>query len=102
MFHFNNGNSWWNGKESWKRKYKNGDPLQGPAFFGSTSIFVAVTDGPHFFNMLETQFESFSLATAPQGSKKFGRVVRDAFIYTGIKLLGRVIIYNGVFKDKNY
>lgn len=102
LFHFNNGESWWNGKTSWKRKYKNGDYIQGPAFWGSTGIFVAVTDGPHFFNMLDTEFSSFALATAPAGSKKIGRIIRDALIYTGIRLVGRVVVYNGFFNPKNY
>ncbi len=32
---------------SWRNKYKNGDPAQGEAFLGSTSIFSFATDGYH-------------------------------------------------------
>ena len=35
------------GKESWRRKYKNLDPSDGPAFIGSTTFLVFVTDGWH-------------------------------------------------------
>jgi len=34
-------------KGSWTRKYKNGDYRAGPAFWGSTTIFVAFTDAWH-------------------------------------------------------
>ena len=33
--------------ESWKNKWKNGDPKQGPKFFGSTTFLVFVTDFWH-------------------------------------------------------
>lgn len=40
----------WFTAESWRLKYRNGDHAQGPRFFGSTTVFVAVTDGWHFAN----------------------------------------------------
>ena len=43
---------WWNPAISWKSKYKNHDPSQGPAFPGSTTIFVFVTDAWHFFQFI--------------------------------------------------
>lgn len=39
----------WNPEISWKGKYKNGDPAQGPAFFGSTTFLVWTTDRYHLF-----------------------------------------------------
>ena len=38
-------------KDTYGNKYKNGDPAQGPAFWGSTTIFVAMTDDFHRFQM---------------------------------------------------
>ncbi len=35
------------GKQSWRRKYKNHDPAQGPAFPLSTTALVFLTDGWH-------------------------------------------------------
>jgi hypothetical protein len=37
----------WDPALSWRNKYKNGDPAQGEAFPGSSTIFVAATDGYH-------------------------------------------------------
>lgn len=51
-----NPNTWvgkWTRKESWKNKYKNGDPDQGPLFFGSTTVFVWLTDMYHFFKLVK-------------------------------------------------
>ncbi len=42
-------NSWWNPIFSQWNKYKNTEPEDGPAFPGSTTIFVWVTDAWHFF-----------------------------------------------------
>ena len=37
---------------SWKNKYKNGDPTQGPRFFGSETFLVFLTDGWHLSKTL--------------------------------------------------
>jgi len=42
---------WANQSEGWKNKYKNRDQKQGPAFWGSTTFFVWVTDLWHFSQM---------------------------------------------------
>lgn len=49
---FKNLGDYWNPLKSWKRKYKNGDPKQGEAFLGSTSIFVSLTDAWHLFGLI--------------------------------------------------
>jgi hypothetical protein len=41
---------------SCKNKYKNGDPKQGPKFPFSTTLFVGLTDGWHFFKLLRNLF----------------------------------------------
>jgi hypothetical protein len=49
------GFCWWlfiDTQASWNNKYKNGDPKQGPAFWGSTTVFVAFTDLWHLSNLL--------------------------------------------------
>lgn len=43
---------WWNPVESWKFKYLDGNPDNGPAFWGSTNVLVWITDGWHFFKTL--------------------------------------------------
>ena len=46
----------WDPKISWYNKYKNKDPLAGPRFPGSTTLFVGLTDGWHFFKLLRNLF----------------------------------------------
>ena len=46
----------WNPQLSWINKYKKGDPSLGPKFPGSTTIFVALTDGWHSFKLLRNLF----------------------------------------------
>lgn len=47
---------WWNPALSWHSKYEGGIPAQGPAFWGSTTVFVAVTDAYHLFSELDRVF----------------------------------------------
>jgi hypothetical protein len=42
----------WNPELSWKNKYKDGDPMKGPKFLFSTTLFVALTDGWHTMKLL--------------------------------------------------
>ena len=44
--------AWWDPNISWKNKYKNLDPKQGPKFWGATTIFVFTTDAWHFFKWI--------------------------------------------------
>lgn len=37
----------WDNRESWRNKYRNGDPGAGPAYFGSTTFLAWTTDGKH-------------------------------------------------------
>jgi hypothetical protein len=46
--HWPNQRGWWDPQLSWKNKWKDGDPRQGPAFPLSTTTLVTVTDGWHF------------------------------------------------------
>jgi hypothetical protein len=48
--HPNTDPLWSDPKISWRNKWKNGDPNQGPAFLGSTSFLVGTTDLYHLMN----------------------------------------------------
>ncbi len=50
---FKNKNIFWNPKESWKNKYKDGDPNKGDKFFMSSTFLVMFTDAWHLFGFLE-------------------------------------------------
>lgn len=43
----------WDPDVSWKNKWKNGNHEEGPRFLGSTTIFVALTDGWHLMEFLQ-------------------------------------------------
>jgi hypothetical protein len=57
----------WNPVVSWKNKYRDGDPLKGPRFLGSTTMLVAFTDAWHLFKLLRNTLavlSSFLLLSA--------------------------------------
>lgn len=61
QFHFTTSifqdlGEFWNPKESWKRKWKNGDKTQGEAFRFSSTWLVAFTDAWHLFQSLQWHF----------------------------------------------
>lgn len=43
----------WAGPESWRNKYRNQDPTQGPRFWLSTTLLVWVTDLWHTSNAVQ-------------------------------------------------
>lgn len=55
----------WNPVVSWRNKYKNFDPEQGPKFWLSTTLFVAFTDGWHLakFVMSNSYVLAFTIST---------------------------------------
>jgi len=57
LFHFDNSvfkrlGNWWNPKESWKNKWKEGDKSKGERFFLSSTWLVSLTDAWHFFGLI--------------------------------------------------
>lgn len=44
--------SFYNPLFSWSRKWKNGDPKQGEAFLGSSTVFVSLTDFWHLMGLI--------------------------------------------------
>lgn len=47
---------WWDPTFSWRNKYKHRSPYLGPAFFGSTTFLVFLTDAWHLFKSLKSLF----------------------------------------------
>lgn len=58
---FPKGSLFWDPAVSWRNKYKNGSPSQGPRFPGSTTIFVALTDGWHLMKALNLAFHRLAI-----------------------------------------
>jgi len=63
---FNDMNpKYWNPQISWKNKYLDGVKAFGPAFFLSTGILVAFTDGWHLFKSIMIVLLALSVVTFP-------------------------------------
>lgn len=76
------GESYWNGKWAWLNKYKDRDPRQGPAFFGSTTFLAGVTSGDHLMQTFAGISGSVAVALAPaRKDKHFWSTLRDIIIY---------------------
>ena len=52
----------WNPKESWSNKWKNGDHTQGEKFLFSSTLLVALTDGWHMTKEIMLSAAALSLA----------------------------------------
>lgn len=79
----NANDQWFNPALSWRNKYKNGDPMQGARFPGSTTIFVAVTDQYHLNNLIYRGAIITGLAIKIGQKQKFIYYVFD-FVYYAI------------------
>ena len=81
--HSNANDQFWNPAISWTNKYKNHDPAQGPKFWGSTTIFVPVTDANHATESIG-KYCMIAAIVIKIGEKRkpFKFYLMDAFLYT--------------------
>ena len=75
----NMNDNFFNPQISWNNKYKNGDINQGEAYLGSTSLFIAGTDGYHAFRAIKQTMWFCGLITFQKG-KKFKHTLLQALI----------------------
>lgn len=102
MYRADNMGQFWNGKQSFNNKYKNGDINQGAAYFGSTTFLVFTTDAAHMSNMLTHQFTGMALCYVPYDeNKKFWHVFAKVAAYNLIRQAGHSIVYSLIFHS-NY
>ena len=82
---------WWYQPQMWKNKYKNRRKEDGPAFPGSTWIFVWVTDSFHFFQMLAIWMSCSGYSGSLIEGFFWSQVFRTVFTlsFRGTKLLIR-------------
>jgi hypothetical protein len=83
----------WNPEESWRNKYRNADPLAGPRFPGSTTIFVGLTDAWHMFKLLRNAFMTMAIF-----------LLLSAFISSGWAILYAALyrVVYGIFFTVSY
>ena len=86
----------WDPEISWTNKYKNGDPLQGARFPGSTTILVGTTDGYHAMLSSRDIMIVTSIALSSK-SRSWKHFLKKTTVYTlaygaGFHLTYRTII----------
>lgn len=96
--HPNADPSYWNPTESWRRKWKNGDPKQGEAFFLSSTALVWTRDGWHNTKFIKNVHIFGGLCIPLQKGKKWWWYIKEGAICYGINRIGFNVIYNGIYK----
>lgn len=88
-------------EEAWRNKWKNGDPLQGEKFWGSSRWFVFVTDFYHLTRFASSRLhEVTALIYAVGFSSLSFWVVADFSITFVIRSIGFFLSYEIIFKIK--
>ena len=90
----------WNPEYTWRNKYKDGIPENGPAFWGSTSVFIWATDPYHAKNYVRTGglvLGTFVLTVGEKKPLKF--VLLDMLVGAGAYYAGNYLTYNVIFRD---
>ena len=85
----NSNDQFWDPSISWENKYKDNNPDQGPKFFGSTTIFVGVTDSYHMTRTLRNSFVFGAIAF------KIGEPKQKWYYYVGEFIAGGLIYKAG-------
>lgn len=105
LFHYNefettfpNTNpQFWNPEISWVNKYKNGDPLQGARFPGSTTILVGTTDGYHAMLSSRDIMVVTSIALSSK-SRSWKHFLKKTAVYTIAYGIGFELTYRRIIK----
>ena len=91
---------WFNPNESWKNKYKNGDPDAGAKFPLSTSVLIMFTDQYHLNNFINRMaWTSALVIKIGEGKKPLKNYLLDFLYYTACHQLGFALTY---YPFKNY
>jgi hypothetical protein len=85
---------WFYPQQSFKNKYKDGDPSKGAKFPLSTSVLVFTTDQYHLNNFIHRATITAALVIKiGEGKKPFRQYVYDALYYTACYQLGFSSVY---------
>lgn len=85
----------WNPKISWQNKYKGGQKILGPAFFLSTGILVAFTDGWHLFKSSMIVLLGVAVVTFPYTYSIC--IFKDVFLNITAWLIILGVLWNSTF-----
>jgi len=85
---------WFNPKISWRNKYKDANPDNGPKFFLSTSAFVMFTDQYHLNNFIhKAALTSAIVIRISDGKKPFKHYLFDLLYYSACYQAGFSALY---------
>ena len=80
---FPNANpEFFNPEISWRNKYKNGNPQDGPAFFGSTTFLVGATDFYHASRTVSNTSMLFAVILSPRDKLTWKSVLIKFVLYS--------------------
>ena len=93
--HFPNANpQWFNPDESWRNKYKNGDPEAGARYPLSTSVLIMFTDQYHLNNFInKTAWISAFVIKIGEGKRPLTHYLLDLAYYTFCHQAGFALTY---------
>jgi hypothetical protein len=90
---------WWNPELSWPNKYKNGDPAQGPAYFGSTTFLAWSTDGYHLARSIRSAMIMTGVLLTPDlKGQRWYIYIAKAVMYSVAYTSGFHLSYSLIFK----
>lgn len=82
------------GRESWRNKYRHGDPAAGPAYFGSTTFLAWTTDAKHLFGTMHRATLFGSAVVISIGQR---RPAWHYLIDAGISFVAFSVGFHGVY-----
>lgn len=91
----------WNPQLSWTRKYKGGNPANGPAYFGSTTFLAWTTDPYHAMRTSKNVLLMTGLLLTPdlKGQKWYIYLLKAA-MYTAAYTSGFHLTYSLLYNSK--
>jgi len=93
--HWGNGKQFWDNQLSWKNKYKADGSERFP---GSTTIFVAATDGYHLTYFISNSCNVATLAVSIHGNNTWKDVIKKVAISVVTNRVAFYLSYNQIFK----
>ena len=90
----------WDNSQSWRNKYRNGDPAQGAKFPLSTTALTWTTDGYHLSRMIRnsTMIAAITIRIG-EPARVWYYYIAEAVIYYPTYQLGFTITYDIIFKQ---
>lgn len=91
---FPNANpNWFDPHISWRNKYRNGDPSQGPAYFGSTTFLVGTTDLYHGARTVSNTTMILAAVFSPRDCLKLKTILIKFLVYSAAYHAGFWLTY---------